>query len=299
MPDLAGLDYVMDCAPPRVTICGSRPGQFNPFSSPTPDADYRRPKNNFHVLKNCTDINIQDALQVKVNAVPTCIVAGLLAFLSSCIAFQCCHLLRALGLPCLNSPGEAEAMCAFLDTQKLVDGCVSNDGDSFLYGASRVYRHFTLNSRDTSVVAYDAAKISTDLGLSRERLVLLGLILGCDFWPAGVPGVGAVSARTFVSQSDPAVVRSCLKLHDSTPTADKPASVQSEVWKKVKDGLCGCPVEEVCCALFPCLQPRYSFKACFALIVLLFDGVDLLHYIGFLLAHQVCMGLSRLLRYIF
>uniref|UniRef100_A0A0X3NI69 Flap endonuclease GEN homolog 1 n=1 Tax=Schistocephalus solidus TaxID=70667 RepID=A0A0X3NI69_SCHSO len=136
-------------------------------------------------------------------------------------------------------------MCAFLDTQKLVDGCVSNDGDSFLYGASRVYRHFTLNSRDTSVVAYDAAKISTDLGLSRERLVLLGLILGCDFWPAGVPGVGAVSARTFVSQSDPAVVRSCLKLHDSTPTADKPASVQSEVWKKVKDGLCGCPVEEV------------------------------------------------------
>ncbi|VDL96185.1 unnamed protein product [Schistocephalus solidus] len=52
MPDLDGHDYVTDCAPPRVTIRGSRPGQFNPFSSPTTDAEYRRPKNKFHVMTN-------------------------------------------------------------------------------------------------------------------------------------------------------------------------------------------------------------------------------------------------------
>ncbi|VDN11969.1 unnamed protein product, partial [Dibothriocephalus latus] len=127
----------------------------------------------------------------------------------------------------------------------LVDGCVSNDGDSFLYGASRVYRHFTLNSRNTSVVAYDAAKINADLGLSRERLVLLGLLLGCDFWPAGVPGVGQVSARAFVSQNDPAAVRNYFRVNDPSSTAEMPASVQNGIWKKVKDGLSGCPVEEV------------------------------------------------------
>ncbi|VDL93744.1 unnamed protein product [Schistocephalus solidus] len=49
MPDLAGLDYVTDCAPPRMTIRGSRPGQFNPFSSTMADAEYRRSKNAFHV----------------------------------------------------------------------------------------------------------------------------------------------------------------------------------------------------------------------------------------------------------
>ncbi|BHF64868.1 Flap endonuclease GEN 1 [Sparganum proliferum] len=162
------------------------------------------------------------------------------------ISNRCCHLLKALGVPCLKSPGEAEAMCAYLDTHKLVDGCVSNDSDCFLYGASKVYRHFTLNSRNTSVVAYDAGKIHTDLGLSREHLVLLGLILGCDFWPDGVPGVGVVSARAFLSQNDPAVVRNHLKIDGSTPTVDMPTSVfQNGVWKKVKDGLCGCPVEEV------------------------------------------------------
>ncbi|VDL98723.1 unnamed protein product [Schistocephalus solidus] len=55
MPDLAGLDYVADCAPPRITTRGSRHGQFNPFSSPTTDAEYRRSKNNFQVLTNCVE----------------------------------------------------------------------------------------------------------------------------------------------------------------------------------------------------------------------------------------------------
>ncbi|VDL89343.1 unnamed protein product [Schistocephalus solidus] len=51
----AGVDYVTDCAPPRMTIRGSRHGLFNPFSLPTTDAEYRRSKNNFHVLTNCVD----------------------------------------------------------------------------------------------------------------------------------------------------------------------------------------------------------------------------------------------------
>ncbi|VDM01442.1 unnamed protein product [Schistocephalus solidus] len=55
MPDLASLDYVTDCAPPRMTIRSSRPGQFNPLSSPTKDAEYRRSKNKFHVLTNCVE----------------------------------------------------------------------------------------------------------------------------------------------------------------------------------------------------------------------------------------------------
>ncbi|VDL98248.1 unnamed protein product [Schistocephalus solidus] len=55
MPDLAGLDYVTDADPPRVTFCGNRPGPFNPFSSPTTDAEYRTSKNNFHVLMNCVE----------------------------------------------------------------------------------------------------------------------------------------------------------------------------------------------------------------------------------------------------
>ena len=32
---------------------------------------------------------------------------------------------------------------------QIVDGCITNDGDVFLYGAKTVYRNFTINSKVT------------------------------------------------------------------------------------------------------------------------------------------------------
>lgn len=54
----------------------------------------------------------------------------------------------------MTAAGEAEAMCAFLDWQGVVDGCITNDGDAFLYGAQTVYRNFNMN---TKVVASECA----------------------------------------------------------------------------------------------------------------------------------------------
>lgn len=56
-------------------------------------------------------------------------------------------MLDCLGVPWVTAAGEAEAMCAFLDAQGLVDGCITNDGDTFLYGARTVYRNFNMNTK--------------------------------------------------------------------------------------------------------------------------------------------------------
>lgn len=56
-------------------------------------------------------------------------------------------MLDILGVPWVTAAGEAEAMCAYLDSQGLVDGCITNDGDVFLYGAQTVYRNFNINSK--------------------------------------------------------------------------------------------------------------------------------------------------------
>lgn len=56
-------------------------------------------------------------------------------------------MLDYLGVPWVTAAGEAEAMCAYLDSQGLVDGCITNDGDAFLYGARTVYRNFNMNSK--------------------------------------------------------------------------------------------------------------------------------------------------------
>nr|KAG5694162.1 hypothetical protein BaRGS_001489 [Batillaria attramentaria] len=95
-----------------------------------------------------------------------------------------------MGVPYLQSRGEAETLCAVLNQAGIVDACVSDDGDCFLYGATTVYKNLTLDSKDPHVDSYSMEDIQSQLGLTRERLVALALLLGCDYYPAGVPGVG-------------------------------------------------------------------------------------------------------------
>ncbi|ESO97815.1 hypothetical protein LOTGIDRAFT_104209, partial [Lottia gigantea] len=112
---------------------------------------------------------------------------------SSCLK-ECCELLDLLGIPHITGHGEAEAMCASLNAAGLVDGCLTDDGDAFLYGAQTVYRNFTMNSKDPHVESYCMSDIQTELGINRQSLVGLSLLLGCDYVPGGVAGVGVANA---------------------------------------------------------------------------------------------------------
>jgi flap endonuclease GEN len=44
--------------------------------------------------------------------------------------------------------------------------------------------------------------VERKLGLSRESLVGLGLLLGCDFVPHGVPGVGRETVLKILAELD-------------------------------------------------------------------------------------------------
>ncbi|XP_041832556.1 flap endonuclease GEN homolog 1 [Melanotaenia boesemani] len=103
---------------------------------------------------------------------------------------ECAEMLDYLGVPWVTAAGEAEAMCAFLDSQGLVDGCITNDGDAFLYGAQTVYRNFNMSSKDPQVDCYQTSRLQRELHLSRDNLVGLAILLGCDYIPKGIPGVG-------------------------------------------------------------------------------------------------------------
>ncbi|XP_015279255.1 PREDICTED: flap endonuclease GEN homolog 1 [Gekko japonicus] len=118
---------------------------------------------------------------------------------------ECLEMLECLGIPWVQAAGEAEAMCAYLNAQGYVDGCITNDGDAFLYGAQTVYRNFTMNIKDPHVDCYSIFSIEKMLGCNRECLIGLAILLGCDYLPKGVPGVGKEQAlkliRTLGGQS--------------------------------------------------------------------------------------------------
>lgn len=105
------------------------------------------------------------------------------------ILIQCQELLDVLGLPYVQSTGEAEGTCAFLDKNKLVDGCITQDGDAFLYGARTVYRKLSIEDKDPHVLAYTITDVQRKLGLDREKLIALAVLAGCDYF-AGVRSIG-------------------------------------------------------------------------------------------------------------
>ncbi|XP_057165186.1 flap endonuclease GEN homolog 1 isoform X2 [Ursus arctos] len=111
---------------------------------------------------------------------------------------ECLDMLECLGIPWVQAAGEAEAMCAYLNASGYVDGCLTNDGDAFLYGAQTVYRNFTMNTKDPHVDCYTMSSIKSKLGLDRDALVGLAILLGCDYLPKGVPGVGKEQALKLI-----------------------------------------------------------------------------------------------------
>ena len=109
------------------------------------------------------------------------------------------ELLKRFGFPYHTAPGEAEAECALLQKQGLVDAVLSEDVDTLMFGCSMTLRNWTAetmrgNKSPTHVNVYNAESIKNTTGLDGEGMVLVALMSGGDYVPAGMPGCGIKSA---------------------------------------------------------------------------------------------------------
>jgi len=105
-------------------------------------------------------------------------------------------LLTLFGIPYVIAPQEAEAQCAWMNEHGLVDAVVTDDSDAFLFGAKHVYRNVFESKK--YVEAYAADRVRLELGLDREKMAHLALLLGSDY-TEGVAGVGIVNALEIVT----------------------------------------------------------------------------------------------------
>ena len=101
------------------------------------------------------------------------------------------ELLMLLGIPYVVAPEEAEAECAHLNRTGKVDGVFTNDSDVFLFGATLVFRNAFENTK--AIQMYKSSRIEKQLGLNRERMIQLAMLLGSDY-TVGIDGIGIVNA---------------------------------------------------------------------------------------------------------
>lgn len=107
-------------------------------------------------------------------------------------------LLRLFGVPYITAPMEAEAQCAELIRLNLVDGIVTDDSDTFLFGGTRVYKNmFSSNSK--IVECYLATDLEQEMSLGRKELIKLAQLLGSDY-TEGLPGIGPVTAVEILAE---------------------------------------------------------------------------------------------------
>lgn len=125
------------------------------------------------------------------------------------MAGQATTLLRGLGIPVLQAPGEGEAQAAWMAQQGLVHAACSQDYDAILFGAPRLVRNLSVGGRrklpgKMAWVDVQPEEITLEgslagSGLSREQLIDVALLVGTDFHP-GVTGIGPKKAVALITK---------------------------------------------------------------------------------------------------
>jgi len=120
-------------------------------------------------------------------------------------------LLGAMGVPCVDAPGEGEAQAAHMCARGHAWAAASQDYDSLLFGATKLVRNAALTGRrklpgrgrrEYVQVVPEVVDLSENLGalgLSRAQLVDAAILVGTDF-NHGVRGVGPKTAIKLVRQ---------------------------------------------------------------------------------------------------
>jgi flap endonuclease-1 len=115
-----------------------------------------------------------------------------------------------MGVPHIQAPSEGEAEAACLAKGGKVWAAGSQDWDSLLFGAPKLVRNITITGRrkvarkekyivvNPELVELDS--VLSQLGITHEQLILVGILVGTDYNMGGVKGFGPKKALALVKE---------------------------------------------------------------------------------------------------
>lgn len=118
------------------------------------------------------------------------------------------ELLDAMGIPWVQAPAEGEAQAAYMARKGDAWATGSQDYDSLLFGSPRLVRNLAITGRrklpgkdqyiEIKPEIIELEVLLRKLGITREQLIVLGVLLGTDYNPGGVRGYGPKTALRLV-----------------------------------------------------------------------------------------------------
>ncbi len=121
------------------------------------------------------------------------------------------ELLDAMGIPYVQAPSEGEAQAAYMASNGDVYAVGSQDWDCLLFGADRMVKNLTTRKtrktsgggrKEISTELIELEDVLEQLEVSHDKLVWMGVLIGTDFNPKGVHGIGPKTALKLVKEYD-------------------------------------------------------------------------------------------------
>ena len=116
--------------------------------------------------------------------------------------------IEALGLPVVQAPSEGEAQAAHIVREGKAFAAVSQDFDSLIHGAPKLVRNLSIagKRKKANQLAYETVKPEiidlsenlNNLSIDQEQLIAVALLVGTDYNPGGVKGIGPKNALKLV-----------------------------------------------------------------------------------------------------
>ncbi|MGB9748318.1 MAG: flap endonuclease-1 [Candidatus Woesearchaeota archaeon] len=120
------------------------------------------------------------------------------------------NLLVALGIPFVDAPSEAEAQASFMVKKGDCFAVSSQDEDSLMFGASRLVMNLSVTGKRKvqNKISYEKVEPEmilldenlNNLGIDNEQLIVLCILIGTDYNPGGVFGIGQRKALELVKK---------------------------------------------------------------------------------------------------
>jgi len=120
------------------------------------------------------------------------------------------HLLDLFGIPHIQAKADGEALASYLNRTGQADAVASQDFDCVLFGAKKLVRNFTSSGRrklpnrntyiDIEPEIINHQKNLDALGITREQVIDVGILVGTDFNPDGFERIGSKTALKLIKK---------------------------------------------------------------------------------------------------
>lgn len=121
-------------------------------------------------------------------------------------------LLKGMGIPWIQAPSEGEAQAGFLAREGDVWAASSQDFDALLFGAPILLRNITITGKrklpgkksyvEVKPEVIRLKEVLEKLGIDRAKLILIGIMVGTDYNPGGMEGIGPKTGLELAKEKD-------------------------------------------------------------------------------------------------